>query len=122
MKTTSSHKSSAQLAKAIKNKKPCPVVKECTIEFFYYDQGAEVEVEGEVRFDDTRISVSYEIEDGGYVVYQGTEKGKGHYELRAPSINGRATLHMFDSSRILEGYWAEREEDDIRGMWRIRLC
>ncbi len=32
MKTTSSHKLSAQLANAAKNKKPHPVVKKCTIE------------------------------------------------------------------------------------------
>lgn len=97
-----------------------PEVKECTIEFFYYDQGAEMDIEGEVKFDDSRIVVSYPLEDGGYVVYHGTERGKGHYELRAPAINGKASLHMFEKSKILEGYWFEADED-WGGMWRIRL-
>lgn len=66
------------------------------------------------------IVVSYEVENGGHIVYQGTEKGNGHYELSAPNVNGKATLHMFEKSRILEGYWAE-EDEDWRGMWRVRL-
>jgi hypothetical protein len=96
------------------------VFQECTIDFFYYDEGADVEIEGEVKIDDSRIVVSYESEDEGYVVYQGIEKGKGHYELRASAVNGRATLHMFENSSFLEGFWYE-QNDGRRGMWRIKL-
>jgi len=95
-------------------------VKDCTIEFFYYDRYAEIDIAGEVKFDGNRLVVSYELDDGGYVVYQGVEQGAGHYELRAPAVNGKATLHMFEKSRILEGFWFEQDED-WRGMWRIRL-
>ena len=115
-----SQKLSLKKRNSIDSKQTYPVVKKCIIDFFYYDEGAEVEIEGEVKFDDSRIVVSYELEDGGYVVYQGTEKGKGHYELKAPSVNGRATLHMFEKSKILEGYWFESDEG-WSGMWRIKL-
>lgn len=96
------------------------MVKDCSIDFYYYERAAEFDVHGEVRFSDNMLIVSYELENGTHVVYQGTEKGKGHYELRAPIVNGKATLHMFDHSKILEGYWFE-EDENWSGMWRIRL-
>lgn len=104
----------------VASKKPLPIVKKCSIDFFYYDEGAELDVEGEVKFEDAKIIVSYAIQDGGYVVFHGVEKGRGHYELIAPNRNGKATLHMFEQSTILEGYCFD-QEDDCQGMWRIRL-
>lgn len=118
MAKVSNNKSSVRKDISVKNSQPLPVVKKCTIEFFYYDRGYEGGVEGDVKFDGNMIVVSYGLEDGGYVVYKGTEKGDGHYELRASSVNGKATLHMFEKSKILEGY---RFEEDERGMWRIEL-
>lgn len=92
----------------------------CSIDFFYYERAVDLDVDGEVRFDGNMIVVSYELDNGIHVVYQGTEKGKGHYELRSPAVNGKATLHMFEKSIILEGFWFEQDED-WRGMWRIRI-
>ncbi|MCX5718227.1 MAG: hypothetical protein NTW44_08025 [Nitrospirae bacterium] len=66
---------------SIPSKEHLPIVNKYSIDFSYFDEGAEVKIEGEIKFDDSRIVVSYPLEDGGYVVYQGTEKGKGHYEL-----------------------------------------
>lgn len=44
MAKLSSNKLSGRKGNSVKNVQPLPVVKECTIEFFYYDQGAEVDM------------------------------------------------------------------------------
>lgn len=52
MAKVSNNKSSVRkVISSVKNMQSFPVVKECTIDFFYYDQGAEVEIGGEVKFD-----------------------------------------------------------------------
>lgn len=72
----------------------------------------------EVRImDDGKIVVSYET-DSDFVVYKGEEQGQGHYLLESEEPQGRASLHRFPGSLILEGYW---EEDGMKGMWRIEL-
>ena len=65
-----------------------------------------------------KIVVSYETDDG-YTVYKGQEQGKGHYLLESDEPSGRGSLHRFDGSQILEGYW---EEEGSKGMWRIELA
>lgn len=64
------------------------------------------------------IVVSYETDDG-YTIYKGQEQGKGHYLLESDEPFGRGSLHRFEGSQILEGYW---EEDGSKGMWRIELA
>lgn len=64
------------------------------------------------------IVVSYETDDG-YTVYKGQEQGKGHYLLESDEPFGRGSLHRFEGSQILEGYW---EEEGSKGMWRIELA
>ena len=70
-----------------------------------------------VRMEDGGISVMYD-EEGGEANYSGRERGPGHYELSYPAKNGRATLHHFPDSAVLEGFWVE---DGYEGMWRITL-
>lgn len=48
--------------------------------------------------------------------YRGQAKRLEHYELQAEGFDGRATLHRFEGSNVLEGTWVE---DGIRGIWRI---
>lgn len=71
-----------------------------------------------VRFEDNKIIVTYEDEDGRYVEYKGSKKGKGHYLLFSKEVNGKASLHCFEGSKKLEGSWFE---DDLKGMWTIEL-
>ena len=87
-------------------------------DIYYRDTEADLDEPCEVRVDGNSIVVSYE-DDGGHTVYKGIENGIGHFELSAPTVKGRASLHMFKHNRILEGYW---EEDGQRGMWRIKLA
>jgi len=68
-----------------------------------------------VTIDIEFITVSYD--DAGQTwQYRGQAKGPGHYELQAEGFDGRATLHRFEGSNVLEGTWVE---DGVRGMWRI---
>lgn len=71
----------------------------------------------QVRIEDGAITVEY-ASDGEPVIYKGHEKGTGHYELHAVGFDGRATLHTFDGSALLEGGWTE---EGAKGMWRIWL-
>ena len=71
--------------------------------------------------DDGKIEVTYRssADETGYTVYEGKELDEGHYLLECESpVCGRATLHRFPDSLILEGYW---DEVDDRGMRRITL-
>jgi hypothetical protein len=88
----------------------------CT--YFLGKEAAESSV-CEVRITEKgEIVVSYETDDG-YTVYKGQEQGKGHYLLESDEPFGRGSLHRFEGSQILEGYW---EEDGSKGMWRIELA
>lgn len=70
--------------------------------------------------EDGEIEVSYRCSsnENGYTSYEGKAQGDGHYLLESVTPAGRASLHRFPDSLILEGYW---EEDDAQGMWRIEL-
>jgi len=70
-----------------------------------------------VKIDESEVLVEYD--DDGLVQYKGSERGPGHYELSAPEVHGKASLHSFDGSSFLEGSWVE---DGYRGMWRIELA
>lgn len=65
------------------------------------------------------IEVTYAEHDGRTVRYSGSEHGEGHFDLAAPEVAGKATLHRFPGSPFLDGYWCE---DGGRGMWRITLA
>lgn len=91
--------------------------KKCTMDTFYYDGEADTDSDCEVRIDGNEIVISYDGGEGP-VVYKGQAKGTGHYELRSVGVEGRATLHMFEGGKFLEGFWIE---DGTEGMWRITL-
>lgn len=69
-----------------------------------------------VLIDGERIVVEYE--EDGLRRYVGTNDGSGHFELNMEGGSGRATLHRFPESSLLEGSWIEGSES---GMWRIHL-
>ncbi|WP_078198935.1 hypothetical protein [Cupriavidus necator] len=69
-----------------------------------------------IKISDEEILVEYEYD--GVQQYRGRNNGDGHFELVAPELKGRASLHMFPGSSILEGSWVE---GSYRGMWRIEL-
>jgi len=68
----------------------------------YYSKVRADEIPCLVKMTENEILVEYE-DDDGLVQYQGKNQGNGHFELRAQSFDGRATLHMFPGSTILEG-------------------
>ena len=68
-----------------------------------------------ITFEDEFITISY-LDDQTQNYYKGQAKASGHYELQAVDFDGRATLHGFRNSCILEGSWIE---EGRRGMWRI---
>lgn len=71
----------------------------------------------EVIINDNEIVISYEESDG-IVVYQGANKGDGHFRL-ASNYEGRgATLHMFEGDIELVGTWFENGQ---LGVWIIVL-
>jgi hypothetical protein len=74
----------------------------------------------QVLLHDGQIKVRYVDDEGNTVLYVGVERGPGHFELTARKANGdgKATLHQFEASNVLEGYWCE---GIVRGMWRIRI-
>ena len=95
-----------------------PVWSDCKADIIYYDEEADIDEPCEVRIDKDEIIVSYDDEDGP-VVYKGKNNGNGHFNLKAPEINGQASLHRFKDGEILEGFWIEGSN---KGMWRIRLA
>lgn len=50
--------------------------------------------------------------------YEGTRNGQGHFLLRSEDSDGDATLHRFQLSTILEGFW---KRNDQSGFWRVHL-
>jgi hypothetical protein len=76
----------------------------------------------EVRLGDHngQVEVIYEDEamDDSSVSYEGHEQGEGHDLLECESLDGRASLHRFSDSLILEGFW---ETAEASGMWRVEL-
>lgn len=92
---------------------------ESRFDTFYYDAKADPNELCEVILNDGELTVSYYDEDiEGYAVYKGRESSPGHFELAAPMVNGRATLHRLPDADLMVGSW---EEDGMRGMWQIRL-
>lgn len=83
---------------------------------YYSDEPSSENYPCVVKLNDDEIIVEYE--DQGVVQYRGKNNGDGHFELSSTDVNGRASLHMFPNSSILEGSWVE---DSYRGMWRILL-
>ncbi len=71
-----------------------------------------------VRISDGSIAVSYDEEGVGVITYEGPEVEPGHFRLNAPAVDGQATLHRFQNSNVLEGWW---HQGGARGMWRITL-
>lgn len=88
------------------------------MESLYYDASyADENFPCVVKLDDEAIHIEY-VSDGNLTIYKGRSIGTGHYELKCPEVKGKATLHKFNTSEILEGSWIENQ---TRGMWRIHL-
>jgi hypothetical protein len=85
---------------------------------YFSDEAAAENEKFAVKIENKKILVEYEDADG-LVQYVGEEKGQGHFELSCPAKSGKASLHMFANSGILEGSWFE---GGCRGMWRIHLA
>ena len=85
---------------------------------FYDADDADIDSPCIVEIVGSRISVRYDA-DGNMREYSGGEMGVGHYVLACPEVNGKATLHQFADSKIMEGSWVE---SGTRGMWRISLA
>ncbi|PSF09004.1 hypothetical protein C7H09_08160 [Marinobacter fuscus] len=88
------------------------------MDILHFDDTSYEDEPCQVRIGEKDIVVDYE-EDGKRILYRGHERGAGHYELTSEQVKGRATLHRFEGSNILEGSWIE---DGVRGMWKIRLA
>jgi hypothetical protein len=71
-----------------------------------------------VRIGGGQIEVSYE-DEGVMVKYVGFEAGPGHFNLQAPEVEGKASLHMFEKGPHMDGFWVE---GTLRGMWRVTLA
>jgi hypothetical protein len=83
----------------------------------FYHEAAKTGHPCKVRIGGGHIELSYE-DDGAVVKYVGFEVGQGHFELRAPEVQGTATLHMFENGKYMEGHWREGQ---YHGMWRVTL-
>ena len=94
------------------------VWKDVQCEWFYASPDASETYDAEVRISDGSIAVSYSDGEGNWTTYSGKETGAGHYSLTSKTVNGKATLHRFPRSKILEGWWTE---DGYAGMWRLYL-
>ncbi len=91
--------------------------KNSKFETLYYSQDiADTDWACTVRIDDDSILVEYDNE--GLCQYIGKNDGSGHFELHLKDGDGRATLHRFPDSLVLEGSWVENGQ---RGMWRVLL-
>ena len=108
------------------------IYKNVAMTIFTFGQEAAESLKCEVRlFEDGEIEVSYKhrASPGGTRVYAGQEQGAGHYLLENKNSSGRASLHRFKDSLILEGFWEENTEEEndvgediiLKGMWRIEL-
>ncbi len=94
------------------------IFKNSQMDILHYDEGSYEGLPCQVRLSNGEIVIDY-LEDNTRVIYRGIDDGSGHYQLDSPEINGRATLHRFPNSEILEGSWIE---GGYRGMWKIHLA
>lgn len=88
-----------------------------TMTMLYYSDAPSEEWPCVVKLSEAEILVEYEF--NGFRQYRGQARGPGHYELSAPELSGRASLHRFEGAEVLDGSWVE---DGYRGMWRIKLA
>lgn len=117
---TSSHESFPKLAQRARHQASedhMEIWNNCTMTTLYHSEDASGEYPCVVKIEGEHILVEYD--DDGVVQYEGRANGEGHFELRAGGFDGRATLHRFPASTLLEGSWVE---EGARGMWRIRLA
>lgn len=85
---------------------------------FWNDSEEDGSYSGKVRIKEDGIFLSYII-DGHEIMWEGKEHGKGHFLLKEKTdVKSHATLHRFDGSKILEGYFSIGED---KGMWRFEI-
>lgn len=88
--------------------------------FFASPDEAERNYDCIVKIDDNEIVVEYKTHE--IVTYKGVNNHDGHFDLYAPVIRSRASLHMSTCNTFLEGSWIEgNDRRDSIGMWRIFL-
>lgn len=51
-------------------------------------------------------------------MYAGEELSPGHFRLTSLALRGTGSLHQFEGSHVLDGWWREAS---AYGMWRISL-
>ncbi len=96
-----------------------PIWPKSTFDAYYPDKGMDSNLPCEVRINGDEIVVSYRDDFRKcLVVWKGHDEGNGHYVLEAPTVKGRATLHMNSDHEILDGWYIE---DRRQGMWRFTL-
>lgn len=83
----------------------------------YFGDGSNDNIPCQVRLGDKTIAVSYAGEHGP-IVYEGVERGAGHWRLTSQEPRGAASLHRFEDDDVLVGDWTEGHWD---GMWKIEL-
>jgi hypothetical protein len=83
----------------------------------YLHYGDATDVDCEVVLAEGRVAISVRL-DVGYDVYEGDERGVGHYSVTLVGGGGGGTLHRMPGSDMLEGSWWQGRE---RGMWRFQL-
>lgn len=88
------------------------------VEKAYYDERPALKVRTAI-VEITARSIHVEWQEGSRKFrYEGVRTGQGHFILRDDGGVGEATLHRFQYSTILEGFWKRNSRS---GFWRIHL-
>jgi len=91
---------------------------ESRMKCFYEDGTCSDEIICMVSFEGDTLIVNAEIEEGDEKLFQGKEKGDGHYLLRLFGTEKTSTFHRFKNSKIMEGQF---EGEIKKGMWKVIL-
>jgi len=91
---------------------------------FYTSDQASTDFDCIVKFSSSELIIEYINYDENRVTYSGIDQGNGHYILNSYEFeSGKATLHMFPDSKILEGSWVVTDDNGvkIKGFWKILI-
>ncbi len=90
-----------------------------TMEIVYFDaRPARTDIEADVQIDNLGLTLTVRDGPGEPEVWRGERRGQGHYLLRSADVAREASLHRFEESGILEGFWRNGSE---RGFWRLHM-
>ena len=91
--------------------------KNCTMTTLFHSAQVSSDWPCIVKIEGNKILVEYD--DDGFVQYNGTDQGNGHFLLKSDEVRGKASLHMFAGATLMVGNWTEGGD---RGMWQIQLA